>query len=315
MTVPLLHEIREGFANLPSGSQVPLRELPTAWPGWIYREGTAYGAAVELDCEIDLNERFAGARLTTRQVTRGNHIVRELRLECRREHLRNEFAVICAQLLDPGENGASRSALASDPARWWANWRDLLGNAIRNRATHDVLGELLALEKLVVDGADPHWAGPGAGSHDIETRSVDYEVKSTLSRYRAEIHVAGQFQLVRADGKRLFLVHQRFEPSQQGDSIESVRRRLVNRGIPEEFLERALENLGLGTGSQARQKRYKLIESRMFEVDDAFPRVTPDSFVNGVMPIGIVSLQYVVDLDTVPCLEFIIIPRRDSSHQ
>jgi Putative PD-(D/E)XK family member, (DUF4420) len=209
---------------------------------------------------------------------------------------RQEFAVVCAQFLEPGEGGEERETVVSDPAGWWKRWRELLGNALRENKPYSVLGELLAFERLLELGEQPVWLGPSRNSHDIETPKAAFEIKSTISKYTSTFHAAGQFQLGAPAGKDLFLVYQRFEPSTAGHSIDGVMRRLATLGLETTAFEQDLEKLGYEFGTNYRQITYRLLQSTRYTVDAAFPRIIPASFVGGTLPAGVVSVDYEVDL-------------------
>lgn len=292
MLTGLVSEIREAFANLAPGQRGQLSTLPASHPAWVYVTQSGWGVALRVPGSPNVSERFSGARLFTEAVPDGH----ELRLESQGRQRRREFAVVCAQFLEPGDNGEERASVLADPAGWWKRWRELLGNAVRDRSPYSVLGELLAFKRLLADGEQPVWLGPSRSSHDIETSSANYEVKSTISRYSSTFHAAGQFQLGASAGKELFIVYQRFEPSISGHSIDAVLQWLAASGFETTPLEQGLARLGYEIGASDRQTRYKLLQSTRYTVDENFPRIIPASFVGGTMPAGIVSVEYEVDL-------------------
>lgn len=293
----LLNEIRTAMASLDrSGSMLRLHLPGELCAAWVFREDDSFGVAVPVPGHVCVSERFAGARLVTVDRVVSGVPRRLLRLESSSYALRNEFAVVCAQMVDPGPGGAARSAFVANPRGWWQNWRQLLGNAVVNVTAYSVLGEMLAFEHLFRLGVQPAWKGPAAGSVDIEAPGAWYEVKSTLTRYDMRVHVAGQFQLAAPADRKLFLVHQRFEPSPEGVSVDAVASRLVALGADSDRLEQLLDMCDLEPGNSARSDTYRLLESRRFTVDAKFPRITPESFIGGALPAGIVQLGYVVDL-------------------
>ncbi|WJD72333.1 PD-(D/E)XK motif protein [Pseudomonas asiatica] len=301
----LLKEIQEGFANLDqSGRMLPIKAMPAECPAWIFRESDSFGVAVECSESLEISEGFAGARLRTveRIVTGQNR--RFLRLESSMEWLRNEFGLICAHMASVGHGNDARSALLADPLAWWERWRHLLGNALIDKHGYEVLAELLALETLVTKGNTYEWSGPFGGVVDIKTLATDYEVKSTISRYGTIINISGQFQLAASSGKPLKLVHFRFEPVNDGLSIDLVCDRLIALGVDAAMLEGALQRLGMEAGCSARKESYNLLEVRSYTVDDNFPRITPASFKSGVMPTGVVQLEYGVDLSGLTSQQF-----------
>lgn len=288
----LLKEIQEGFANLDqSGRMLPIRGMPSGFPAWVFREDDRFGVAIECSESLRISEEFAGARLCTVQRVISGHQRRFLRLESSLEWLRNEFGMICEHMV-----GTARGPLLADPLIWWQRWRHLLGNALVDKRGYDVLAELLALESLAIKGAVFEWSGPFGGVVDIKTPSTDYEVKSTISRYGAVINISGQFQLAASSGKPLQLLHFRFEPVDEGVSIDLVCDRLIELGVDGEALEAALRRLGMEPGCSVRKEGYNLLEAQCYEVDSSFPRVTPDSFKDGVLPSGVVQLEYRIDL-------------------
>lgn len=292
MSNTLVSEIREAFANLTAGQRGQLSTLPAAHPAWVYATSAGWGVAVKVEGSPSVSEKFTGARLFSIATSNGH----ELRLESHGRQRRQEFAVVCAQFLEPGEAGEERSRVTSDPAEWWRRWRELLGNAMRDRKPYSVLGELMAFERLLAIGEQPVWLGPSSNSHDIETSTANYEVKSTISKYSSTFRAAGQFQLGTPSGKQLFIVYQRFEPSVSGHSINSVIRRLAVLGHDIEAVEQGLAGLGYEIGASDRQTNYQLLQSIKYSVDENFPRIVPSSFIGGTLPPGIVSVEYEVDL-------------------
>jgi len=293
----LLKEIQEGFANLDqSGRMLPIQTMPAACPAWVFREGDTFGVAIECFEPLEISEGFAGARLrTVERVVAGQHR-RFLRLESSIEWLRNEFGLICGHMVSAGPDNAVRQELLADPLVWWQRWRHLLGDVRVDKHGYDVLAELLALETLVIKGDAFEWSGPFGGVVDIKTPAADYEVKSTISRYGAVINISGQFQLAASSGKPLKLVHVRFEPVDDGLSIDLVCDRLIALGVDAAMLEGALHRLGMEAGCSARKESYNLLEARSYIVDDSFPRITPASFIGGVVPAGVIQFEYRIDL-------------------
>lgn len=293
----VLEEIRRGFAHLDdSGRMLPIMALPATAPAWVFREQGVFGVAVELADDLLVAEGFAGARLVTTDRVVDGVSRRLLRLESSMQALRNEFAVVCAQLVEAGTNDATRAALLADPATWWERWRHLLGNAVSSRTSYDALAELLAFERLLAQGRQVDWRGPLGGTVDLVTGSGGYEVKSTVSRYDSRVHVSGQFQLALTSSGPLTLVHYRFEPTPTGESINGVCLRLVDAGVGAELLDDLLARCGLEPGCSARNETFTVLEARMYPVDADFPRIVPSSFAGGTLPAGVVHVEYQVDL-------------------
>jgi hypothetical protein len=293
----ILKEIQTGFANLAdTGRMKPIDGLSANEAAYVFREDRYFGVAVELSDGPIVSEGFAGARLVTVSREINNSVRKFLRLESSIYALRNEFAVVCAQMVAPGIGGAKRAELVANPLAWWERWRHLLGNAVVSRTSYAVLAEMLAVERLIARGEKIDWQGPLGGTIDIITPSMGFEVKSTVSRYDSRIKIAGQFQLALSESRPLKILHFRFEPTSSGDSVNSVAQRLVDAGFTVDRLEDLLTQCGLEEGCSARTETFTTLEARSFPVSEDFPRITAASFVGGVLPLGIEHIEYQVDL-------------------
>ena len=292
MTLP--DEIRKFFASLSSGA-IRLQSLPEEYPAFVIRTPEGFGVAVEIDSDEIISEHFANAHYGTKKTILNGEETTLLMFQTFREDLRGEFACVCAQFAEPGEDGANRKALLEDPRGWWKRWRNLLGNAIASKSAYSVICEMLLLERILSSDPSTEWTAMQSGTHDVETETRSYEVKSTIRRYGAHITIAGQFQLLRP--KPLDLYFFRCEESQVGISINMVRDRLVAGGYDEYLLEQQLASQGYEIGSGAREKKYSILERRIYHVDDDFPKITETSFKGDKIPKGISQITYTVDLD------------------
>ena len=125
-------------------------------------------------------------------------------------------------------------------------------------------------------------------------------MKSTLSRSKREITVSNQFQLD-SPGKPLNLVLCAFEPTvQSGLSINGMIAKLDQIGYNINLINQKLSELGFEEGMSSRNKTFVLHEMLQYTIGSDFPRITPDSFVGGVIPAGITKIAYTVDLSGLP---------------
>lgn len=292
----LVDEIRRGFAETSKGSAIALDKIDGRYKGWVVRFSDTYGVAVPYCAEEPLVERFHSARLHQRFIQIGGEELSCLLLTSNAEGYRNEFALLCADFIDPGEDGERRQRLLEKPLQWWERWTDLLGNAVANKKVYSILGELLVLEKILQKGDGPcRWGGVEYAVHDIETEGRAYEVKSTLKRYGTTVTISSQFQLEQTD-RPLSLVFCRFEETLAGDSIDAAVERLTALGMDEDALEHSLTLYKIEKGTSARRQNYRLLEMREYEVDEEFPLISSESFKENRIPDSIVEIAYTVDL-------------------
>lgn len=295
----LIERIKNNFNKGFFDKAMLIEDLPVEYPAWTIKNSNWVGVAVPLNQTFTFSEHFSNVRIRTAPGTEINgDTYNLLMLTCDDMGLRNEFAVICSQFIQPGPDGKLREELISAPEKWWGNWKFLLGNVNSSQSAYPVLGELTVLEKLLLDGRKAKWTGANKATHDIELPNCSYEVKSTTNRYGYEVTISSVYQMKKS-GETLDLAFCRFEPSVLGRSINDLVESIVQIGYPEEELEANLQKQNLECGCTARNIRFKLLEMKVYSVDDEFPAVTCDSFVGGVLPKYVTEFSYTLDLSGV----------------
>ena len=294
----LTDEIRSNWEIDIVGHAQPIPSLAgTDYPAWTVKFVDGYGVAIPYSGQQEINENFANARIYS-SVIRFNTETeqRALLLTTESYNIAVPFSALCAELVDPGEGGIFRSEITASPVKWWREWKDLLVNKSIDDRVYDVLGELCVLNYLIANGEDANWNGPAGASYDIETDVRFVEVKSSVVRDRKEITISNHFQLD-PPNKHLDLVFCQFEPSViSGVSINLLVEQLKDKGINIGAINQKLKELGFEEGRSSRNKTFILHGMLKYTVDSDFPRITPASFVGGVMPAGITKFTYTVDL-------------------
>lgn len=298
----LLKEIAAKFNTIMPNRYLKLETLPDDNPGWVIAGEDWIGVAIPCDFQDPFYDKFTNATLDS-QVASFADNRRLLRLICRKRDFSNEFSYLCAQFADLGENGANRSLLKTDPAKWTARWKSLLGNAISEKNIYPVLAELLVCEVLLDGGLTVDWRGPNGATVDIAATGKSYEVKSSLKRDETRVEISSVYQLATEQGRELSLIFCRMEPASEneGECINDVVERLVTKGFSRDALEELLdEKAHLPLGFPGRKKTFKLHEMREYAVDDNFPKVTLESFKGNRLPESISDISYSVNLVGLP---------------
>ena len=294
----LTDEIRSNWEIDIVGHAQPIPSLVnTDYPAWTVKFADGYGVAIPYSGQQVINENFANARIYS-SIIRFNAEIEQkaLLLTTESYDIAVPFSALCAELVDPGAGGIFRSEITSSPVKWWREWKDLLGNRSIDDRVYDALGELCVLHYLIASGEEAGWNGPSGATYDIETDMRFVEVKSSVVRDRKEITISNQFQLD-PPNKPLDLVFCQFEPSfGSGVSINLLVEQLKDKGVNIGAINQKLKELGFEEGRSSRNKTFILHSMLKYAVDSAFPRITPASFVGGVMPAGITKIMYTVDL-------------------
>jgi hypothetical protein len=293
----ILEEIRDAFASMQSYGAMPVKGLDDEYMAYIVRIPDGYGVAIPVDNKMEIAENFNSCKFRTGLLSIGGVPSNYLMLISAFEEYRYEFASLCTELLNPGENGKDRRALLDNPLNWWKRWKELVGNGIKERAVYSVIAEMYVLEHKLKSDPSAEWTATRMGSRDIECNGESGEVKSTCKRYGAEINISGQHQLEHK--KPLYLYFIRMEESLEGISVNDMKKRLVNAGYDSGKLEIELQHQGFERGASIRDRKYRILEKRKYVVDESFPYITKESFKNNQLPSGITHIVYTVDLDAV----------------
>jgi hypothetical protein len=295
----LLSDIREQLANLKQGNFTAIRGLKGPNKAWIcWKEGGKIFAFVPAKHrKVAFEEEFSSVQIRTAQEDFTGRRQHGIVVECKhRLGTRSIFASLCEDFVRP-EN---RALVTTDPGAWCEPWRVSLGNSLRKRNPCEVIAELLVLCELQKAGLAPCWEGPAKKNHDIVCPDFDVEVKSSTVRSARIITLSSENQLKAHANRPLFIAFCRFEQHPKGQhSIETAKKSLIRAGYDESKIEEGLAACGYTPGNRDRARRYNLLEdtTQYYSVDDGFPRITPESFVGGAVPQGILpNIEYRVDL-------------------
>ena len=186
-----------------------------------------------------------------------------------------------------------------------SDFRDLLRDEewpeIPDEKILGLIGELVVLRSLV--GISPRaveaWTGPYEQRHDFRRREHAIEVKTSSRADAASVSISSCEQLSEPAGGSLVLVHVRVERADSGHlSVSGLSSEIVAGGVRRQALEKALAAMGcLAPDSPEWNRiRYELEGLSGYRVAPGFPRITSAQFPGGVLPDGIESIVYSIDL-------------------
>lgn len=165
-----------------------------------------------------------------------------------------------------------------------------------------LVGELTLLRSIIDAGvplasAIEAWVGPLDGPRDFELGTGSVEVKATLSAAGFPARIGSLEQLDDSVRQPLFLAGVRLRQSETGQSLPALvaEMRDVAAGEPEavRLLSERLIAAGYFDAHADRYvRRFTLADTRVVEVKDGFPRLTP-----GSVPLGVTKATYEIDLD------------------
>lgn len=161
-----------------------------------------------------------------------------------------------------------------------------------------LLGELYIYDLLrSLSINESVWNYPIKSTKDFQfSKHGDLEVKTTSRRRGYLVSIHGLQQLLPHENKNLYLIFVRLEQVAKNGDISINKLYEKNR----EFLS-PQQKMALGSIDQdISSHTYNVLETRIFTVDDLFPRIVPSSLINihGNDRIG--SVQYSIELSDYP---------------
>ena len=260
---------------------------------YVIKDNGWYGIGIDIDLDkTEYFEKFENVRLITKikNFSKENHKL--LELITNRADLIEEFSLVCFDFINKFDNEKVNENIIEKANKWWEEWKKLLGNVLKSEKDYDFLGELLALNYVLNEDTNATYSN--LASHDIELPEYSIEVKTTTEKYNAEIHVNSQYQLENNTDMPLKLIFVRLEKSQIGYSINDVIESLKLKNFDINNLNR-LEKIGTSSINE----KYRILEARLYNIDDKFPKITLSILKNNELPKGIIKIEYIVDLDDI----------------
>lgn len=228
-------------------------------------------------------------------------------LKCQSGKLESVFIDMMENICDRIKSGSAAVKSLNDSV---ADFRNLLINSSHNidrKKALGLFGELLAAYRFsskiiaIVD----YWTGPFGHRRDFCLPCAAVEIKTSEKTDSRAVDISSLGQLDCDDYEKLFLFYLKVEedPSNGkciGDLVDHLMGKVGDDGSLKEKLAQA------GYDNHTRKAFdafcWRVIESRIYRVEDGFPRVIGSSF-DGGKPAGVIDINYSIDLDQASLFE------------
>ncbi|MNE29409.1 hypothetical protein D3C80_1228900 [compost metagenome] len=240
--------------------------------------------------------------------------VHSLTLRLTDRGLTDLFSSICWDLAEASSVAETQKGAIQIFGVRLSRWAELL----RRRRTSELsfnerlglLGELnmlvWAIDECGVDAplAVRGWRGPDGDTNDIGLNNVRIEVKAQLSTQRQTLKISSLDQL-NWDARSLFIAVNRFCPSDEGLSLESLSSTIFSRLATNKagLMEFQCKLIVAGYDPDAGYvgETFNLEKLSVYRVDENFPRLVPSN-----VPLGITKVRYEITCETIK--DFLVAP-------
>lgn len=293
MTV--VEEIRQIFEELSEKYGVKdITTLPEAYPAKAIVNEDGYSVFVFTEEKKEIFEKFSGSIFSTESMMIDGKVRFGLMLTCPNPELSYEFAALSYEFVNPGNEGENRKFLIENPLVWYDKWKQLLGNSIKNKNVVSIIAEMAVFAKLYSKDDSYIWLGGIDGYKDIENLNDIFIVKGSKSKTNWESSFV--VQSTSNYGKHRSLVYCHLQKSDKGKSINDYVKEIVSLGYDEARIEEILSKHQFDLFSSIRDEKYVILESRIFDMDQNFPLLTKENFVDSRIPAHVIEVSYKVDL-------------------
>jgi len=228
-------------------------------------------------------------------------------LVCLKPHLQEVFSILVNEVLEILKKSPSRPDQICHQVL--QRWRELLdrepSELVGIEKLIGVFGELWFLREVIRrnHNAVQCWIGPKGSRHDFVFGNYSVEVKATLSRRGRFVEIHGHEQLDVPENGYLYLVVLKLEQLQgSGESLQELVKSIVLLGGDRYSLLSLLAQVDTSLLALESYKdiSFRVHESRIYVVEDGFPRIITKSFTGSTLPKGVLKLGYQIDLSNEP---------------
>ena len=232
----------------------------------------------------------------------GGRDVRFLDVTCGIPHLEPVFADVADEIIARVARGRRCSdAVESTVAEFRALLDPERQGAVDVRKMAGLVGELLVLNAMldIAPSSWAAWSGPAGDRHDFRVGGLALEVKASTRLASSKVTINGLDQLHPPDGGRLHLLHVVLEPTGSGEhTVASLGNRALAACDDRAALQRLLTACDCPDvdGHRWNTRAFQLHGLSLYEVRDAFPRLTRVDLAQGMLTPGVSDVTYQIDL-------------------
>jgi len=218
------------------------------------------------------------------------------------------FNVIAKEIVECLERGEPQEIVANVISKWRRFWRQAPKEMLSYEQIIGLYAELWFLynwmfKKLDVSKAVNSWRGPFSSRHDFEMKGKSIEAKATTKQQNRTHKVHGIDQLSPPENSKLMFFSLRLREEQGAENDLPLLIGLIQEKLKEniETLSKFENTLAVAGYSPVYNEEYsklkfRIVDQKLFDVTDEFPRIINDSFVSG-LPSGVGTIEYTISLD------------------
>lgn len=286
---------------------IPSVEMPFALPAGSPRLAVGpVGEAlllIPLSRDEDFREMPSSRALGLREtvLSMRGEAGRFLELSCREARLEGVFEQLVEEILRRLSAGEPTNRAVTGTVDEFRALLDRPAGTMSMEALIGLLGELIVLNELltIAPGAWRSWTGPSAGRHDFRAGAAAIECKTSRRTAGGQVTISAIDQLETPPDGELLLRVLVLEPDSAGSlSLEGLAQIAISAASDPSGLRALLATAGWSpVSSDWTTMRFSLLHDVSYRVGEGFPRLVRDSFREGDLPPGVLSVTYAVQLD------------------
>ena len=255
----------------------------------------------------DLQSR--GLSIVTRDlIVQGSKPKRYIDIACQDTAGYVIFDVIASEIAAELDKGDPREIITRIISKWRRFWGHSPKEILPYEKILGLFAELWFLynwlfKKMDVTRAINSWRGPFSSRHDFEMKGLSIEVKATTSQQSRVHKINGIDQLSPPENGSLMFFSLRIREEQGAENdlpsiVGLLQEKLKGNINSLSKFENTLAVAGYSPvyNDEYLKLKFRIVDQRLFNVTNEFPRIITDSFVGG-LPSGVGTIEYTINLD------------------
>jgi hypothetical protein len=262
--------------------------------------------SVQMQSPVITDNKSAGVQIYERILDDIKGRRKFIDVVCLKPDLNDLFNILIGEIFDglnPDLNNSNDICVKT-----LSRWRELIEKGFQEKISeHQIIGlfgELNLLLKLVKSNPNTleYWKGPLKARHDFMAPGISIEVKTSKRRYGRFIEINGYDQLEPLPGNSLFVLYIKLESTMEGISIKDIIGDILKNSVEKELFFTLLAGAGFSVDiiNFAENFKFRIVEDRIYDVENNFPHMTSKSFKGDSLPPGILKISYEIDISNEP---------------
>lgn len=280
-------------------------------PLFLQADGNTYSFLLQIKQSTKIDIKKKEYKNILIDIVNAGQSYKNIIVTLRNQHFYDIFLQITVDIIISSMNLRNESdyvnVFTSHLSKWGNMFNKNPDETLSKEKQLGLYGELLFITEMLEEGISPtdaveSWKGPDGEDKDFQVNGFGVEIKSSV-KTNMIVKINNIRQLDTEGFSGLFLYYRAFVRTDEGQNtlpriISELRTTFANTLVQTDFETKLLRAGFRDEHAHCYGYSYKALSYAIFNVDDTFPKIV----VGNVMT-GVIDVEYVLDLNTLPSHE------------